>query len=200
MTPLTDSSKCKIKCKIGVDFGGVLSIHDGGNVFGHFSTEINIPDALESLYSLSQTGKTELSLISFAGKTRSHETAQSINNVCPNLFDNLFFVKKTTYKKDVCDLLGADIMIDDTLDILLDIRENNPRIDLIWFTSLDKSNELPKDSKIKLFSTWRDMLKYIQDTYLTSTEDTNRRTNNELNDLSKSKDISKKLYLHQKRQ
>ena len=47
---------------IGIDFGGVLSIHDLGSK-EHINTSINMPNALESLYALKETHN--LFLISF---------------------------------------------------------------------------------------------------------------------------------------
>uniref|UniRef100_A0A6C0JT83 FCP1 homology domain-containing protein n=1 Tax=viral metagenome TaxID=1070528 RepID=A0A6C0JT83_9ZZZZ len=104
--------------KIGIDFGGVLSIHDGqNNGSEHRTTVINMPGALESLQKLKDQGH-KLYLISFAGKSRSQETQDSIKQTCPNLFDGLYFVKDKGFKKDVCDFLGCDLLIDDRQDVL----------------------------------------------------------------------------------
>ena len=109
--------------KIGIDFGGVLSIHDGqNNGAEHRTTVINMPGALEALQALKAQGH-HLFLISFAGKSRSQETQDSINNTCPGLFDGLYFVKDKGFKKDVCNFLGCDLMIDDRQDVL-DTLEN----------------------------------------------------------------------------
>lgn len=59
-----------------------------------------------------------LFLISFAGRSRSQETQDSINKTCPGIFDNLYFVKDKNFKKDVCNFLGCDLMIDDRVDVL----------------------------------------------------------------------------------
>lgn len=96
----------------------MVSIHDGqNNGAEHRTTVINMPGALEALYALKKAGH-HLFLISFAGKSRSQETQDSINKTCPGLFDGLYFVKDKNFKKDVCNFLGCDLMIDDRSDVL----------------------------------------------------------------------------------
>jgi hypothetical protein len=127
---------------IAIDFGGVLSTHDrGGNNSGaeHANVAINIEGALEGLKSLKQAGH-KLILNSFCGKRRAIETAKSINELAPGLFDQLFFVKSKDFKKHVCTHVGADVLIDDTMSILVDVAKNEkqpkqwPPIHLIHFT------------------------------------------------------------------
>ena len=65
------------KFKIGVDFGGVLSIHDSkmtnNSGLEHKNTAINMPFAIDNLKKLKKQGH-ELYIISFCGKTRAKET------------------------------------------------------------------------------------------------------------------------------
>jgi hypothetical protein len=78
--------------KIGIDFGGVLSIPDGEDKNGHVNTSIDMPGALEALLFLKKQ-EHSLFLISFAGKQRSLDTRKSIEKINPNLFDEMYFVK-----------------------------------------------------------------------------------------------------------
>lgn len=120
---------------IAVDFGGVLSIHDSKNTTGseHHNVSINMAGALEALASLKKAGH-KLHLVSFCGHRRAVETAESIGKSAPGVFDSLYFVRDKAYKKHICAYLGADIMIDDTLPILVDIAKHGEPRQLILFS------------------------------------------------------------------
>jgi hypothetical protein len=95
----------------------------------HRSTAVNMPDALDLLRKLKETkpdgvDKVELYVISFAGKSRSRETKESLPRTCPDLFDGYYFTKSKENKKYVCEFLGVDAMIDDTIDVLENVREH----------------------------------------------------------------------------
>jgi hypothetical protein len=142
--------------KIGVDFGGVLSIHDQGERAGaeHNNTTINIPEALESLRLLKQAGH-KLYLNSFCGKNRAMETKAAIEKEAPGLFDGLFFVKNKKFKGAITRYLGCDAMIDDRLDILQDIQGCKP----IWFKgdpTFEDTNKLPRRTNIVEAFTWKE--------------------------------------------
>jgi hypothetical protein len=109
---------------IGIDFGGVLSIHTE-----HSNSLIDVPGAKESLELLSKTHK--LYIISFCGRQRAFETFNSIKN--EDSISGQFYVKDKKYKKYICDYLGCDIMIDDREEILDDVKLNNPKIITILF-------------------------------------------------------------------
>lgn len=103
---------------LGIDFGGVLSIHDGPDTGKeHRSVAINMPYALEALRKLKSDGH-KLVLVSFAGKSRSMETMASIEETCPDVFDSIYFVKDKAHKLAICRYEGCDVMIDDREDIL----------------------------------------------------------------------------------
>lgn len=125
---------------IGIDFGGVLSSNDTKNISelkdgesGHINVSIDIEGALEGLKSLKNSGH-KLVLISFCGKRRAIETAESIKKCAPGLFDKFYFTKKKDYKKHICVHAGVDIFIDDTYSILADIANNTIQRHLIHFT------------------------------------------------------------------
>jgi hypothetical protein len=100
----------------------------------HQSIEINMPNAIESLIKLKESGH-ELYLISYCGERRAIKTKQSILRTLPrkDLFNGLYFVQRTSHKADVCHLLGCDLMIDDKLKILNNIQRIIPTMKLIWF-------------------------------------------------------------------
>ncbi len=119
---------------IGVDFGGVLSVHGNKNTDGkeHRNDEIDMPDAIESLKFLKSLGH-KLYIVSFCGKARAVGTKKSIEETLPNLFEGVYFVKDREYKKYICDYLDIDVMIDDTLTILEDIKQYILNISIILF-------------------------------------------------------------------
>jgi len=130
-----------IPLRIGIDFGGVLSVYDKQNRSDedeHQSIEINMPNAIESLIKLKESGH-ELYLISYCGERRAIETKRSILQTLPrkDLFNGLYFVQRTSHKADVCRLLGCDLMIDDKLKILNNIQRIIPTMKLIWFSTTD---------------------------------------------------------------
>lgn len=103
---------------IGIDFGGVLSIHDAPDTGKeHRSVAINMPHAIDALRRLKAAGH-KLVLVSFAGKSRSAETRASIEATCPDIFDQVYFVKDKGYKLAICRYAGCDVMIDDRADVL----------------------------------------------------------------------------------
>lgn len=104
--------------RIGVDYGGVCSIQDVKYEDGTFNEELtmNVPDCLESLQTLKTQGH-QLFLISFCGAKRAAKTREYLSTI-NHPFDELYFVKDRRYKRDVCEKLGIDLMIDDRLDVL----------------------------------------------------------------------------------
>jgi hypothetical protein len=153
-----------IPLKIGIDFGGVLSIYDKhcnrSDEDEHQSIEINMPNAIESLIKFKDIGH-QLYLISYCGDRRAIETKRSILRTLPrkDLFNELYFVQRTSHKADVCRLLGCDIMIDDKLKILNNIQRIIPTMKLIWFSSSDIYHS-PEMLKV---NSWCDLIKIIDE-------------------------------------
>lgn len=150
--------------KIGIDFGGVLSIYnkvDRTDEDEHQSVEINMPDALESLIQLKDAGH-RLYLISYCGERRAKETKQSLLRILPRkyLFDAFYFVQRTTQKADVCRFLGCDIMIDDKQKILNNIHRLLPTITLLWFVTPEMNVYAPDLTKVE---SWSDIMKLINE-------------------------------------
>jgi proteasome lid subunit RPN8/RPN11 len=150
---------------IGIDFGGVLSIHDGGDTSKeHKSTTVNMPDAMKSLLQLKKEMHT-LHLISFCGKRRAVETYGSLREG-PALFDSQHYVTKKQHKKFVCRFLGCDVMIDDRFDLLVDVAlEIGSEIVLIWFQGdpgfkADPSQDAQRRG-ILIAKSWPDVLTII---------------------------------------
>ncbi|CAF0719916.1 unnamed protein product [Adineta ricciae] len=152
--------------RIGIDFGGVLTIHDKTRTSEddeHRSVEINMPDAMKSLLQLKESGH-KLYLISYCGERRAQETKKSLLRTLPskNFFDALYFTQRTSNKLDVCQALGCDIIIEDRLKTLKHIQHTVPTMKFLWFTS---SNETQPDDIIKVES-WSDVMKTITDTLI----------------------------------
>jgi len=147
---------------IGIDFGGVLSIHDRGDRSGeHKSVAINMPDGMKSLAQLKKDGH-QLHLISFCGKKRAQETRQSLSVV--EELCSQYYVKDKTFKKSVCKFLGCDIMIDDNLDILIGIVKMLPNIVCIFFQGdpgWEESNQKTYVKNIIKASSWLEVLTII---------------------------------------
>jgi hypothetical protein len=160
--------------RIAVDFGGVLSIHDKESVEqnsngeaksdnnGHRSTAINMPDSIESLRLLKDQGH-KLFLNSFCGKARALETQKGVDEQTPGLFEKLYFVKNKKFKGDVTKFLGCDVMIDDTLEILVDMAKSNSCPNLIWFTGDPNFDDKTKNNveSIKEAKSWKQIVELV---------------------------------------
>lgn len=188
-------SKDEIKgpsLKIGIDFGGVLSIHDtpADTSSGHRSTAINVNGAVETLKKLKSKGH-ELFLISFCGRSRAVETANAIEKQIPGLFSHLFFVKDKKFKKDLVRALGCDIMIDDTVDIISDVDDQKLNCQLIWFTgdpNLERPESIPKWNKGVELSSWKSVADFIEN-------DSDKKDFKEPNIEKVTQDCKSKLYI-----
>jgi len=118
---------------IGIDFGGVLSEHDGGDA-EHRTTVINMDGAIEAVTKLKNEIKHALAIISFCGFSRARDTKKSMDESgLSKLFDAQFYVKKREDKKYICNYLGCDFMIDDREFILDDVKTLNPGAVTILF-------------------------------------------------------------------
>jgi hypothetical protein len=114
---------------IGMDFGGVLCLHDKKG-----ESKINMPGAIEALNILNKN-EHDVYLISYGG------SKEFIYNRWLNIkkdgydvyFTHQYYVKQRNFKKYICDYIGCQIMIDDRIEILDDIKENNPGIITILF-------------------------------------------------------------------
>lgn len=153
---------------IGIDFGGVLSMHDSqqtqydaGN--DHINTSINMPDAMESLEELSR--ENNLYLISYCGLPRAKETFTGMKHSGADIFfKKQFYTVKREYKAQICSYLGCHFMIDDREKVLENIRKHNPNIITIYFHSdpnVETHNISPHHKTAKH---WKDVLKIINET------------------------------------
>lgn len=129
MFQLVIMSATSDKFNIGVDFGGVLSSKDTLGT-EHVNTCIDMPFAVENLLKLKALGH-KLFLISFCGKTRAIETKLSLETTmisekvsCASLFNEIYFVKDTKFKKAVCEYLNCHFMVDDRDDILFEVQNS----------------------------------------------------------------------------
>lgn len=122
-----------IVLRIGIDFGGVLSIHDAkSSESQHHNISVDVPGAIDTLRLWKAQGH-ELYLISFCGRARSAETRASIEKTAAGLFTELYFTRTKKYKADLCNHIGCHLMIDDRKDILKDIKARAPLTNRYWF-------------------------------------------------------------------
>lgn len=141
---------------IGIDFGGVLSIHDGGDQ-EHQNTSLNMPNALESLEELSKSGH-RLLLISFCGYNRAVDTKKCISDAqADKFFTDIYFVKMREDKKYICEKQGCHFMIDDRPNVLKFVAMHNKNIIPILFGA-------QKHPHYKCAETWKDVMKIISET------------------------------------
>ena len=136
------------KFNIGVDFGGVLSLKDTEDA-EHVNTAIDMPFAVENLLKLKALGH-KLFLISFCGKARAIETKQRLESTmvsegvsCASLFDEIYFVKDTKFKKSMCEYLNCHFMIDDREDIQFDVQNSACKTIPILFGERKHSSLIP---------------------------------------------------------
>lgn len=109
--------------RIGVDIGGVCSIRSDDYESENKRVEIfDVKGCVESLQILRGLGH-KLYIISFCGRKRAQKTRGLIEHYYPELFEQLFFTKKKTYKNDVCLKVGCDVMIDDKEEVLATITQ-----------------------------------------------------------------------------
>jgi hypothetical protein len=139
---------------IGIDFGGVLSVHDGGSS-EHTNTSINMEGATEGIRELSKTH--QLNIVSFCGKIRAAVTKESLGNSgLGELFVGQYYVKNKNFKLNICNYLGCHFIIDDTIEILDHIKESNKEIVTIWF----EGSELGSDHVVA--KDWQEVLSIIE--------------------------------------
>lgn len=166
------------KFNIGIDFGGVLSVHDSKNINDagseHKNTSINMPYAKEALKTLKNLDH-NLFFVSYCGRSRARETSLSIkNNNLDNLFEKQYYVRSKEFKNELCKYIGCHFMIDDNERILDNIKNNNPSIVTILFGDHHSRTAGENQSnKHKIAKHWHDVLDIINSTqYFESVKDT----------------------------
>lgn len=143
---------------IGIDFGGVLGIHDKGDC-EHINTSINMPGEIEALNELKSQNH-NLYLISYCGKKRATETRDSMdNNNVSCLFQAKYYVKNKKFKSNICNDVGIHIMIDDRIGILNSIKQSNKNILTILFAHDFEESNLKCPHKIA--KNWNQVLEII---------------------------------------
>ena len=151
--------------KIGIDCGGVLSASNNydneANEEKDASNLFNIDSALDSIIELKQTMGHDLFLISFCGRHRAEETRHLISSIVPDVFNEMYFVKKKTNKAAVVNYIGCDVMIDDTLDVLEHISKNTKCTNLLWFTgdpNFDDDRVKRPPSNVTVVNSWTEII------------------------------------------
>ncbi len=170
----TKENKDNTLC-IAIDAGGVLLKKNSGNDQTDRS-RFPIRGAKDNLTKLKKQGHT-LVLVSFAGRKTAEITMNDMKVHYPGLFDKLFFVKNKLEKVAICRYIGADVMIDDTAEVLHNIKHGVylgkpkivpgiPTIRRILFTGddekdVDRSGDNHDDALVT--ETWEDIYEMCQD-------------------------------------
>lgn len=154
--------------KIAIDYGGVCSskaaeyeADPSDSKHNDTPRDITVPGCLEALNELAKTH--ELYLISFCGAKRAKQTRSFLESKYPELFKELYFTKKRTHKNAVCKLIGADIMIDDRLDILTTITDAH-RIQFTGdYNDDEKKSNISDPKKLERYvaDSWEAVLKLV---------------------------------------
>lgn len=156
---------------LNIDFGGVLSKHDGREnkqqsiKAEHRSTAVNVPGAQEALRTLKAAGH-RLVLNSFCGRKRAEETKAALTQTIPGILHQTFFVKDAKHKGFITQCTGADVMIDDRLDVLQEITRIDPGCPLLlWFTEQNKqlAAQALGSHKIVPVNSWSEIVTVLQD-------------------------------------
>jgi hypothetical protein len=128
--------------RIGVDFGGVLARHKKGEehtekIEEHKNTNIDMPDAVETLKKLKKKGH-YLYIVSFCGKKRAIEGVTEIEKAgLSDVFTEQVYIRNPWEKVRVLDKYGCNFMVDDRIDLLDRIKYINPHIVTILFGQKD---------------------------------------------------------------
>ena len=140
---------------IGVDFGGVCSVHSERYETNDEASEelINVPGCVEALTTMRQAGH-KLILVSFCGAKRAKATRDYLKD--KDLFDELIFVKDRKYKADACKRFGIDVLIDDRQDILSTIAPTQSILFTYENDLAGKKTQAPKYMRIA--KNWEDVL------------------------------------------
>ncbi len=145
---------------IGVDFGGVCAAHAAAYEREHrqagdeADVSINVPGALDALRALKAQGHT-LVLISYCGPARAARTQPVLHEL--RLFDQMFFTAKRSFKTHICRLVGADVLIDDRLDILATVAPTQT----LHFTFEDNGDAVPGFRPDFTAATWDEVLRVV---------------------------------------
>lgn len=161
--PLFSKKNETMSLCVCIDFGGVLSVHDKSDDSGHMSINIDMKEAVDTLKSLKKAGH-RLHLNSFCGKARADLTRKALNEKTADLLTSLNFVKDKKYKGLITKMTGADVMIDDRLDVLLLVKKRDPECKhLILFAgdpSFTKPEKVPDG--IVMLDSWTSVAKYLE--------------------------------------
>ncbi len=178
---VTCQEQTKRYLKIGIDNGGVLSMHkildvtdvknitdDNKSEEGHVSeSELNMPGVVKGLTILKSVGH-KLSMLSFCGKSRAIKTKSEITSLHPNLFDEFIFTKDKRFKSGICEHLGLDVFIDDTYEVIIQVASENQSMLVIWFQGDPSFSTSPEEvhtvegtinfKNIHVAKTWQDVV------------------------------------------
>jgi len=121
-----------------------------------------VTDSQESVKKLKENNK--LFIITSRQNDVIEETKSWIQNNFPDTFSDIYFTNhfskngNSKTKKEICDLLDIDILIEDSLEYSLECVKQNRKIFLLDYP-WNKSNSLPKE--ITRFYSWKEIMEKI---------------------------------------
>lgn len=151
--------------RIGIDVGGVLSVKTGD-----YEEEkdadidlLNVPGCFNGLQALKAAGH-ELYIISFCGRKRAANTRKKLSH--KGLFTEMYFVKNKVTKHLISSVIGLDVFIDDTMEVIQTFITILPSTHLIHFIGDMNEKKAQKSLKCKSIQLtthddWEEMTEYI---------------------------------------
>ena len=121
-----------------------------------------IKDSQESVKKLKENN--ELFIITSRQNDVIKETEYWINENFPNIFSKIYFTNnlskngESKTKKEICDLIGADVLIEDSFEYCLECISSNRKIFLLDY-SWNRDCNLPKE--ITRVYSWKEIMEKI---------------------------------------
>ncbi len=125
----------------------------------YFKNIIPVKDSQESIKKLKEGN--ELFIITSRQNDVIEETKEWIKKNFPNIFSDIYFTNHFSQngtsktKKEICDLLNIDILIEDSLEYSLECIKPNRKIFLLDYP-WNKNNNLPKE--ITRVYSWKEIM------------------------------------------
>ena len=116
---------------LALDAGGVLFQKEHERAEDTDQVDRWMPGCIDAVRRIAARGTHRIIVNSFAGKQRGEETRKSIAESLGDTVAHVFIVKDRDLKWKVCYDTYADVMVDDRFDVLLRIREEYEKRQLV---------------------------------------------------------------------